>query len=251
MTNKKNTIRSMFYGLLGPENGRLINGRRYHEVKGVKFILRSQNYRAHLADIKMRLEAGPGFFLEQDFSTSDQELAKARAFALIRMVMPSIETLARALSMSVGTLLSELNVPAPNLIWNLYRDSLAHNDNWIKAKIGSKEVEPLIWISMGPSRGLNFHQVNPERGTHALNVGVLYYDLLEYIQNEIDRAPKDGVVEVIRGVEYLDNSGNFAVQQIIDEIEHTQEQAKQSYEWFWRRLEGKVRARRQRNDEHH
>lgn len=229
-----------------PKSGRLINGRRWHEPGGTKYILAKQNYKEHLLEIKERLEHGPVLMINEGRDNMPDRAVQANAFAIIRMVMPSIETVARAQGISQPALLSLLNVPAPNLIWNLFRDTLSHNDAWMRAKVRDKVVRPMILISLGGSapNGMNMHRVNHHTSTHALDIGNLCFDLIEYLEKQIADAPKDKEVEVIDGIEYLSDAKDSAVQQIIHEIDVTEEVAKQRLEWFWGRLETKMRWRR-------
>lgn len=225
------------------KNGRLINGRRWHEALGTKYILQDYDYKKHLEEIKQSLESGAGRYLSSILDeTNKDSTSQSAMFGLIRMIMPSIETIARAQGIGPGTLLGLLKVPAPNLIWNLYRDVLTHNEEWVKAKIGQKTIRPSIWISMSGSDGtINMHIVNPHSGTHTLNIGILYYDLIGHLDQEIKSAPKDKIIKIIDGIEYIESTQNQEVQLIIGEARRTEENAQSTEDWFMRHLEMKMR----------
>jgi hypothetical protein len=226
-----------------PTNGRMINGRRWHESSGTKYILQEYNYKRHLEEIKQSLESGAGRYLISILDETNKDSASRSAvFGLVRMIMPSIEAIARAQGIGPGTLLGLLKVPGPNLVWNLYRDVLTHNEEWVKAKIGQKTIRPSIWISMSGSDGItNMHVVNPHTGTHTLNVGILYYDLIEHLDQEIKKAPKDKMIKIIIGIEYVESTQNREVQLIIGEARKTEEDAQSTEDWFIRHYEMKSR----------
>lgn len=215
-------------------HGREINGRRWHQALGTRYILIDYNYKEHLQEIKQNLEDAAGNYLE---SISGGKIhggvTQATIFGLVRMIMPSVETIARAKGIGPTALLLALHVPAPNLMWNLYRDMLIHNDEWVIAKVGQKTIRPQIWITMSESSEVvNMHTVNHHTGTHTLNVGNLYYDLVKYLNEEIKNAPKEKTIQIINGVEYLETTTDKEVNLIINEINITEESAKNAYEWF-------------------
>ena len=240
-----NLYRFIDIDLIGPKTGRLINGRRWHETSGTSYILKKQNYKEHLKQIKAGLENGPAEYIQHNSENpATREVEKARAFSLIRMVMPSIETVARAQGASPAQILGKLKVPAPNLIWNLYRDTLSHNDSWMSAKVGEKRIRPSILISLGPSvGGLSMHLVNHHTSTHTLGIGELCYDLIAYLEKEIAETQTDKEIEVIDGIEYLSNKKNPAVDQIINEIDNTEESDRYRHDRLMRRWTSKLRAR--------
>lgn len=213
-----------------------INGRRWHQAPGTKYILLDYSYKEHLIDIKQNLQDGAGNYIEAIIEGKIHGgVTQATIFGLIRMIMPSIETLARAKSMGPAMLLFFLSVPAPNLIWNLYRDMLTHNDRWVRAKIGEKLIKPQIWVSMDGSNGVvNMHIVDHHTGTHTLNVGVLYYDLVKYLDEEIKNTSEDKIIQIINGIEYEEQTPNEEVRLIISEVKSTEEIAKSHEDWFIR-----------------
>src|SRR3981081_1902628 len=109
-------------------HGREINGRRWHQAPGTRYILRKYGYKKELEAVRQNLEEGAGNYLESILDgTIKGGVTQASIFGLIRMIMPSIETIARAKSIGPTTVLATLNIPAPTLMWNLYRDVLTHN----------------------------------------------------------------------------------------------------------------------------
>jgi hypothetical protein len=227
-----------------PERGRVINGRRWYEASGTKYIIKKANYRDHLGAIKDGLVNGPADYIQRNYDNpTTQQGEKARAFSLIRMTMPSIETVARAQGVGPVTILGRLGVPAPSLIWNLYRDTLSHNDSWMRAKVDGKWISPQLLVSLGPSSAdLNMHLVNHHTSTHTLDIGELCYDLIEYLKKEIETAV-DKEIEVISGIEYLGDSKKSAVTQIIAEITYTEAERKYWFDRLNRRWSAKLRAR--------
>ncbi len=227
--------------------GREINGRRWHQAPGTQFTLRKYNYKKHLEEIKQNLEEGPGYFLESiSEDTIHGGVTQPAIFGLIRMIMPSIETLARAKSIGPTTLLFILDVPAATFVWNLYRDMLTHNDEWVRAKVGKQNIKPATWITMSTSDGIsNPHTIDLHNGIHALNVGSLYYDLIKYLDDEIGKAPPDKTIEIIDGIEYLEDAKNDEVQLILGEIRTTEKLQKGTDDWFERHMQMKLRQKTQ------
>lgn len=222
----------------------LINGRSARVPGGTTYTLRKVNYKKYLSGVKERFHEGLGPY----FDIIIKSPTEAGAFNLIRAIVPVIEIVARAQGIGIDDLLSRLGVPAPNLMWNLYRDVLSHNDRWMNVKIGAKYIEPSIWISLGGTVGsINMHIVNHRTGTHTLNVGTLYHDLLEYLEREIEAADEDKKIDIIAGIEYLEGTEREEVQRIITEVKivHQYEQAKE--ERWYARLNAKQRRIQKEN----
>lgn len=239
MTNKSEKI--IFYSS-EPVSGRSLNGRKVHEPKGTKYIIEEKNYQDYLKEIQTRLKTDVGAYLDLIVNRPTDQPAIG-FFSLVRMLMPVIETVARAHGMDSSVLLRELSVPAPTLIWNLYRDMFIHNDGLMIARIEDQTIFSAISItpSSTSGSGINMHRVSAKFGRHQLDVGNLYYDLIDYLDKKTAESTATAKIEVIIGIEYLKKGGNPEVDFIIFEAQ--QAQAYDEYKWdrFYRRIEAKRR----------
>ncbi len=104
-------------------------------------------------------------------------------FALIRMLMPVVETISRAERRQPWDVLKDMDVPLPRLTWTMFRHALAHNDNPLILSWGQREVS---WV-ISPFR--HEHAIYKDRNEVHIDCTQLYNDICNYLERQI-RNPK-------------------------------------------------------------
>src|SRR5258708_3569833 len=101
-----------------------VNGRTIRQHPGTHFELKEVDYRSQLQAMLGRLTGEVGVIL--DFINVYNAAHKDELigfFSLIRMLMPIVDALATLEGREPEDIFGELDgVPAPRLMWNLYRD---------------------------------------------------------------------------------------------------------------------------------
>jgi len=138
-------------------------------------------------------------------------------FSLIRMVMPVVETTARAMKIKPQELLSIISIPNPYLSWSIFRDVFMHNDEFeaVTIDIGGNKmvVNPAIGITFSGTPAIHTTTSNYQM----LNVIGLYEGLIKYIDGILSDKKNDKKIKIVTGIEYLDHD-NDEIKMIKQEI---------------------------------
>jgi len=104
----------------------------------------------YLEGVKGRLVNDVGTY----FAMIDTEGSKGNMVGFwgsARLIFPVIEAVAKTIyrkgkgeDVRVPRLLKQLNIPHPDVVWQMYRNSLAHSDHLAHIKYGQKENNKLV-----------------------------------------------------------------------------------------------------------
>ena len=144
----------------------------------------------YLQGVKARLINDVGTY----FAMVDAEGSKGNMVGFwgsARLIFPVIEAVAKTLYRENGKedrrvprLLMKLNIPYPDLVWQMYRNSLAHSDHLVHISRGSKTINWSVTASAG---GISTGHIFVG-GTVHIDTRRLYEDFLQYLNNEIAQA---------------------------------------------------------------
>ena len=141
----------------------------------------------YLEGVKGRLINDVGTY----FATVDAEGSKGNMVGFwgsARLIFPVIEAVAKTIyhkgkgeDVRVPRLLKQLNIPHPDVVWQMYRNSLAHSDHLAHISMGKKKT---ITASAG---GISTGHIFKGNVVH-LDTRRLYEDFLAFLDNEIAKA---------------------------------------------------------------
>lgn len=115
-------------------------------------------------------------------------------WASLRLILPIIEAVSHVLGIRPQQLIgNHLNIPTPDLMWDLFRHSLTHGDTLQEGNYQGKRV------SWGVGFDLGGHVISP--GHINIDVPTLYTDLVNCLQSEIAKNDQT-LVDVETGVDY-------------------------------------------------
>lgn len=116
-----------------------------------------------------------------------------------RLIFPVIEAVAKTTYRKTGSndvrvprLLNKLNIPYPNIVWQMYRNSLAHSDHLIHVSKG--KTKTISWSVTASAGGFSTGHIFMGSTVH-LDTRRLYEDFLAYLDNEIAQAKSDVYVK--------------------------------------------------------
>ena len=150
----------------------------------------------HLEDIRGRLEGDVGFLLKS-IQRRNRRKPLIGFFAMTRMLMPIIESVARAEGISPQDLLARLDRPAPKLTWALYRNVFMHNDEFQYGRVGRRGIPTGISIT---TKAQEKYLADLLKKTSYLDVGALYRELLSYLDRRIAEVSPRKNVQYISGI---------------------------------------------------
>ena len=179
---------------------------KYHKTK--------VNLHNHLKNIRNRLLSDVGPYVDLVQEKAKKERVGMGNFALVRMLFPPIETIARAINKKPQDILSELDIKFPYLYWGLFRDVFMHNDEFENAIYETAEIRPGIGIAYPGASGSHTSTQNIAMVT----VTKLYFDLIQYIDNYIKTSNENKMININIGIEYLRVNGDSAQHQEADKI---------------------------------
>ena len=193
-----------------------INGRTIREPNGAHYMLTEKNYKKYLQHVRSRLEmeVSPYITYIQELHKADPEAPLPGFFSLVRMVMPVVDAVATVQGVEPPTILAALGAPAPNLMWNLYRDMLLHNDELMFGAVGGRGIATGIGVTFEGEKYPDIFKTD----YRFLDIGHLYRQLLEYLDEQSDNASKDKVVKIVSGIEYDTATTDPAVRAILAEV---------------------------------
>lgn len=172
---------------------------------------------AHLNNIKQRLLVDVKPYIEVVQKEAKDNHIAIGSFSLLRMLMPVVETTARAMEIKPQELLSHMSIPNPYLSWSIFRDVFMHNDDYEQAVV---EVDGER-LTINPATSISFPGTPAVHTTtysyQSMNVVGLYEALVSYIDRILADKSNDKKIKILVGIKYL-NHDNEEVKQIIQEI---------------------------------
>ncbi len=111
----------------------------------------------YLNNIKQRLLVDVKPYIEIVQKEAKDNHRAVGSFSLPRMLMPVVETTARAMEIKPQELLSHMSIPNPYLSWSIFRDVFMHNDDYEQAVV---EVDGER-LTINPATSISFPVVTP------------------------------------------------------------------------------------------
>lgn len=172
---------------------------------------------SYLTNIKNRLTSDVKPYVDMVQDHAKNTNTGIGNFSLIRMLMPVIETTAKAIGIKPQELLGQMSIPNPYLSWSIFRDVFMHNDEFESATVevdGEKlTVNPAIGITFPGTPALH----TTTSSYQMINLVGLYDSLVSYINRVLSDINSDKIIEVVVGIEYLDRD-NDEIRMIEQEI---------------------------------
>jgi hypothetical protein len=157
----------------------------------------------HLTDIRTRLEDEAGFIVEVVLLRNKRE-PFIGFFALTRMIMPIIETVARTEGLTGEELLAKLDIPSPKLTWMLYRNVFMHNDEFQFGRVGNRVIPTGLLITSAEQES---RLGTVLKQSTFLDVGALYRRTIKYLDDRIAETPPHQKVDYISGIWFPESRG--------------------------------------------
>ena len=108
-----------------------------------------------------------------------------------RLIFPVVEAVSKTIyrkgkgdDVRVPRLLKQLNIPYPDVVWQMYRNSLAHSDHLVHISKGSRTINWSVTASAG---GISTGHFFLHDQVH-LDTRRLYEDFLSFLDAEIAKA---------------------------------------------------------------
>jgi len=144
----------------------------------------------YLEGVKERLINDVGTY----FSTIDVEGSKGNMIGFwgsARLIFPVIEATAKTIyrkgkgdDVRVPRLLKQLNIPYPDIVWQMYRNSLAHSDHLVHISRGRRTINWSVTASAG---GVSTGHFFMHDQVH-IDTRRLYEDFLSFLDIQIAEA---------------------------------------------------------------
>lgn len=145
----------------------------------------------YLAGVKTRLVNDVGTY----FAAIDTEGANGNMVGFwggsARLIFPVIEAVSKTIYRRSGKddkrvvrLLRQLHIPYPNIVWQMYRNSLSHSDHLVHITRGNKTIGWSITASAG---GISTGHIFGS-GTIHIDTRRLYEDFLAFLDAEIAKS---------------------------------------------------------------
>jgi len=162
--------------------------KRSKHIKDTYTVMQKKLY---LEGVRNRLISDVGAY----FNMIDNEHDKGNRIGFwgsVRLIFPIIEAVAKTIyrkrindDIRVPKLLKELNISYPNIVWNMYRNSLTHSDNLIHISKGkNKTIHWSLTTSAGNTSAGHFFTNNQVH----IDTRSLYEDLLVFLDDQISNA---------------------------------------------------------------
>jgi hypothetical protein len=145
----------------------------------------------YLEGVKGRLVNDVGTY----FAMVDTEGSKGNMVGFwgsARLIFPVIEAVAKTIyrksghdDVRVTRLLKELNIPYPDVVWQMYRHALAHSDNLAHISNGKKKT--ISWSVTASAGGATTGHFFKGNVVH-LDTRRLYDDFLAFLDSQITQA---------------------------------------------------------------
>ncbi len=144
----------------------------------------------YLEGVKERLINDVGTY----FSMVDVEGSKGNMVGFwgsARLIFPVVEAVSKTIyrkgkgdDVRVPRLLKQLNIPYPDVVWQMYRNSLAHSDHLVHISKGGRTINWSVTASAG---GISTGHFFLHDQVH-LDTRRLYEDFLSFLDIEIAKA---------------------------------------------------------------
>lgn len=146
-------------------------------------------------------------------------------YSMIRIIMPIIETVARAQNIKPYDLLAELKVRAPNVTWRLYRHVFLHHDEFVTAATtGGVAIQSGIAL-INPNTDPEMADYFAKDGRNA-NPLLLLDELIKYLDHVIAETSPEEQVKVLETMVFEDGTIEAAeIRDIVDDIQSANEAA--------------------------
>lgn len=145
----------------------------------------------YLEGVKGRLVNDVGTY----FAMVDVEGSKGNMVGFwgsARLVFPVIEAVSKTIyrksgrdDVRVTRLLKELNIPYPDVVWQMYRNSLAHSDHLVH--ISSGKTKTIGWSVTASAGGISTGHIFVGNMVH-IDTRRLYEDFLVFLDSQITQA---------------------------------------------------------------
>lgn len=142
----------------------------------------------YLEGVKTRLLNDVGTY----FAMIDVEGSKGNMVGFwgsARLIFPVVEAVAKTVYRKRGTddkrvvrLLKELNILYPDVVWQMYRNSLAHSDHLVHISRGSSKT--IGWSVTASAGGVSTGHIFASNMVH-IDTRRLYEDFLNFLDQEI------------------------------------------------------------------
>lgn len=176
----------------------------------------------HLENVRGRLTGEVkiiGEYLEEYDKLQIGENAQPIGFySMIRIIMPIIETVARAQNIKPYDLLGELKVRAPNVSWNLYRHVFLHHDEFVTAATTQGHAIQSGIALINPNTNPEMAEFFAKDGRNA-NPLLLLDELTKYLNRVIHEIDPEEKVDILETMVFEDNTPEaMEIKAIVDDI---------------------------------
>lgn len=198
--------------------------------KSIIYYRYKTSLKKELTGVLTRLESDTGRYLK----LTEEGDYKFGFFAMIRLLTPTIDHIAQILPKKKGVnnrnlLLSELEIPFPNIFTHLYRHSLIHGDEPVQIEIG---LQIITWyLTFGHNQhkveryGIPVHSVSGVKLPAPLIIYIdlkkLYEDLVSYLKETINVTPENRVTYVQNSTRFIKSKPSNKI--FIDEIKKVED----------------------------
>lgn len=164
----------------------------------------------YLEGVKTRLVNDVGTY----FAMIDVEGSKGNMVGFwgsARLIFPVVEAVAKTIYRKRGTddkrvvrLLKELNILYPDVVWQMYRNSLAHSDHLVHISRGSSKT--IGWSVTASAGGVSTGHIFAGNMVH-IDTRRLYEDFLNFLDQEIAQSKTNVYVKtgLNVGIKYRGN----------------------------------------------
>lgn len=148
-------------------------------------------------------------------------------YSMIRIIMPIIETVARAQNIKPYELLGDLNVRAPNVTWRMYRHVFLHHDEFAIAAT-TQEVAIQSGIALiNPTTNPEAAEFFAKDGRNA-NPLLLLVELTKYLDRAIEETAPEEKVKILDAMVFADDTPEAAeIRSIVNDITSRNEKSDQ------------------------
>ncbi len=197
-----------------PQRTYTLNGKTKNLPPGVDYTIKQIPRKGYLEAIRDRLQRDVGFLIA---SLEERNKAEPQVgfFAMVRAVMPIVETVATSEGRYPSDVLADLGFGAPHLMWDMYRNVFLHGDEFVLAAVDDTTVGPGIDLSRADQDEI---ATSKAKDGLVLDAAYTYRRFLEYLDSRIGDTADDATVDVIGAVRYDANSKHDRVKRTIDEI---------------------------------
>lgn len=190
---------------------------------------KSISKKEHLENVRSRLNGEVkiiGEYLEEyDKQQMGKDANPIGFYSMIRIIMPIIETVARAQKIKPYDLLGELKVRAPNVTWNLYRHVFLHHDEFVTAATTRGDAIQSGIALINPNTDPEMAEFFAKDGRNA-NPLLLLDELTKYLDRVIPKTAPEEQVKILETMVFEENTPESAeIKAIVDDIKRANKAA--------------------------